>query len=380
MISSRVKNTNSPPLVKLGELANQTKDCIKLSQGVPYYQPPNDLLQELVSDISNPNIHRYTMIHGIIELKTALAEKLSQENTIKSNKDEITITPGANQAFVNTIFTLTDPGDKVILLSPYYFNHHMACSLANLEIIQVPVDTNYHISHDTISNAIQGGAKAIVIVNPGNPTGAVFTKSDVNLLIELLAANDIWLISDETYEYFTYQDKSHISIASIPEVADHIITIGSFSKTFGIPGYRLGFYHANKEFTEQAMKVQDTNVICAPAISQYLGLKLLENRDKLIPKFKRLMENNHNIAKDLLEEVKWLEPENGKGAYYLFPKQTTGKSTIKLANKLIIENKVALVPGVSFGKDWDDHLRISFANVSPEMLKEAFSRIKNFPI
>ncbi len=380
MISSRVKNTNSPPLVKLGELANQTKDCIKLSQGVPYYQPPNDLLQELVSDISNPNIHRYTMIHGIIELKTALAEKLSQENTIKSNKDEITITPGANQAFVNTLFTLTDPGDKVILLSPYYFNHHMACSLGNLETTLIPLNSDYQIPYDRLSNAVKDGAKAVVIVNPGNPTGIVYKKNDINMFTELLAENDIWLISDETYEYFTYQNTEHISIASIPEIADHVITIGSFSKTFGVPGWRLGFVHANTEFTTQSMKVQDTTGICAPAISQYLGLKLLENRDKLIPKFKRLMENNHNIAKDLLEEVKWLEPENGKGAYYLFPKQTTGKSTIKLANKLIIENKVALVPGVSFGEGWEEHLRISFANVSPEMLKEAFSRIKNFPI
>ncbi|OLS24954.1 MAG: hypothetical protein HeimC2_20090, partial [Candidatus Heimdallarchaeota archaeon LC_2] len=148
------------------------------------------------------------------------------------------------------------------------------------------------------------------------------------------------------------------------------------SKTFGIPGWRLGYYYGPEDFVNESMKVQDTTTICAPAPTQYLGIDLLRNRHSIIPIHKELMKTNHKLAKDLLEEINWLETEGGNGAYYLFPQQTTGKNSEKLAHELIVDHKVALVPGSAFGSNFYDYFRISFANVKEEELKEAFSRLK----
>ncbi|MHA2029304.1 MAG: pyridoxal phosphate-dependent aminotransferase [Candidatus Kariarchaeaceae archaeon] len=370
--------THPPPLVEIGRLAANTPDCISLGQGVPFYQPPDEILRKFFDDITNPKYHRYSLDQGIPELRVELSRKLAEENGIKAQSNEITITPGANQAFVNVLLTIADPGDKIILLTPYYFNHEMACSLANLQTIQIPLNKDYSIPFDPIKSAVRDGANALVFVNPGNPTGAVHSAEDIKILQNVLEGGDTCLICDETYEYFTYHNTPHLSAGANSDLATQTITIGSFSKSFGIPGWRMGFYHGSEEFTKQAMKVQDTIGICAPVPSQHLALELLQNRTSILPTFHQLMQNNYRIAKDLLQEIDWLEPENGYGAYYLFPKQLTGKSSDKLVRELIKEYKVALVPGSGFGEAWKDHLRISFANVSPELLKDAFSRIKSF--
>ncbi|MHA2091732.1 MAG: pyridoxal phosphate-dependent aminotransferase [Candidatus Kariarchaeaceae archaeon] len=378
MISKRVKVTHPPPLVELGQLASNTPSCISLGQGVPFYQPPDNILNTFSKDITNSIYHRYSPDQGIIELREALAKKLVKENGIVANSEEITITPGANQAFVNVLLSIADPGDKIILLTPYYFNHEMACSLANLQTIQIPLNIDYTIPSDPLDTAIKNGAKAVVFVNPGNPTGAVHSEEDIMILRDVLEGRNTWLICDETYEYFTYDNKKHLSSGRNTDIASQTITIGSFSKSFGIPGWRVGFYHGSEEFINQTMKVQDTIGICAPVPSQYLALDLLQKRTSIIPTFHQLMQNNYRIAKDLLKEIDWLEAENGYGAYYLFPKQLTGIPSDKLAHELITEYKVALVPGGGFGEAWKDHLRISFANVSPESLKDAFSKLKTY--
>lgn len=375
MISERIRRTMAPPLVELGQLAASTLDTISLGQGVPYYQPDEKYLTPVFSNFSKAEFHRYTQDPGILELREEISIKILSDFNVKVDPQTITVTNGANQAYVNSLLTITDPGDKIGLISPYYFNHKMAATFTNVDVEEINLNNDYSLSQDNIETAISLGIKAIVFVNPGNPTGSVHSIEDLKLLADLTEDKDIWIISDETYEYFTYSD-NHIPMSTLETIRDRLITITSFSKTYGIPGWRLGYYYAPSEFVDQAMKVQDTTAICAPAVSQYLGINLLRNRNEIIPDYVEQMKNNHSIAKDLLEEVSWLEPENGLGAYYLFPKQTTGEDTNKLARDLIINHKVALVPGGNFGSNYEDHFRISFANVKEEQLKEAFSRLK----
>ncbi|MHA2033384.1 MAG: pyridoxal phosphate-dependent aminotransferase [Candidatus Kariarchaeaceae archaeon] len=376
MISERIKNTIAPPLVELGLLANSTAGTISLGQGVPYYQPDEKYLTEVFSNVNRSEFHRYTQDPGIIELREEICKKIHLDFGVNTGSDTITVTNGANQAYVNSILTITDPGDKIGLITPYYFNHQMAATFANVDCVEINLNIDYTLSQENIETAISQGVKAIVLVNPGNPTGSVHSESDLRLLADLTEDKEIWIISDETYEYFTY-DRKFIPMSSINKIRDRLVSITSFSKTYGIPGWRIGYYYASKEFTEEAMKVQDTTTICAPAVAQYLGLHLLQKRHEIIPEYVGLMKKNHSVAKDLLEEVSWLEAENGQGAYYLFPKQTTGRLTSELAKELITDHKIALVPGGVFGSSYEDHFRISFANVKEEQLKEAFSRLKN---
>lgn len=365
-----------PPLVELGQLANSTKGTISLGQGVPYYQPEEKYIKPVFSDLSKSELHRYTQDPGILEFREEISRKILSDFNIQVDPQTITVTNGANQAYVNSLLTITDPGDKIGLISPYYFNHKMAATFTNVDVVEIDLNPDYSLSQENIESAIAKGVKAIVFVNPGNPTGSVHSIDDLKLLADLTENKDIWIISDETYEYFTYSTK-HIPMSTLDIVRGRLVTITSFSKTYGIPGWRLGYYYAPTEFVDHSMKVQDTTTICAPAVSQYLGINLLQNRSEIIPEYVQLMKNNHRLAKDLLEEVSWLEAENGEGAYYLFPKQTTGKNTRQLAKDLIINHKVALVPGGNFGSNYENHFRISFANVKEEQLKEAFSRLKN---
>lgn len=376
MVSNRIQQTHQPPLVNLGALAARTTGCISLGQGVPYYQPDEEFMINFASSINNSEFHRYTPDQGIPELRTKIAHKFEADNQLQVDPSQIIVTNGANQAFVNVLLTLCDPGDRVALITPYYFNHQMACEFSGIQTDFVNMGPNFILDEEAIEKSLKKKPKALVLVNPGNPTGHVLSNNDISLLSDLLENTNTILISDETYEYFTYNGTKHITAASNKGLKDKTITLGTFSKTYGIPGWRLGYYIGAREILDESVKIQDTTTICAPAPAQYLGLRLLENRDIFIPKFVSLMENNHKIAKDLLEEVSWLQASNSMGAYYLFPKQTTGINTEKLANNLITQNKVAVVPGQGFGEYYKDHVRISFANVHSEQLKDAFSRLK----
>ncbi len=376
MISRRIRGTFPPPLLELGALAANTEGTISLGQGVPYYQPEEKYFTNVFSNFKASEFHRYTQDPGILELRNGISDKIKSDFDVMVDPNHIVVTNGANQAYVNSLITITDPGDKIGLITPYYFNHKMAATFSNVETVEIDLSSDYSLSQENIENAIAEGIKAIVFVNPGNPTGVVHNDEEQKLLADLVENKDIWIISDETYEYFVYSGK-FVSTSSISKIRDQVITISSFSKTFGIPGWRLGYYYGPEDFGNESMKVQDTTTICAPAPTQYLGVDLLKNRNSIIPIHKDLMEKNHKLAKDLLEEVTWLESEAGNGAYYLFPQQTSGRNTIKLAHELIVDHKVALVPGSAFGSSYNDYFRISFANVQEEQLKEAFSRLKN---
>ncbi len=374
MISKRIEQTASPPLVKLGQLAQDTENCISLGQGAPHYAPNIEFIQNNFFNNLNNSYHQYTSDPGIPQLRELISDKLRTDNNFNTDPNDIVITPGANQAFINVLITITDPGDKIILISPYYFNHAMACTMFGVESIEVPLLHDFSIDYHTLEHIIKGiKIKAIVLVNPGNPTGSVHGLHELKKIKDLIQDTDILLIADETYEYFVYDGK-HVSAASI--IGDKVVTIQSFSKTYGVPGWRLGYYHATPDIIEASIKLQDTTVICAPAPSQFLGIELLKNRDNLIPEFKKYLFDNHQLTRDLIEEIDWMDSGPSKGAYYFFPRQNSNLSSYELSKKLILENKVYLVYGDAFGKAGEKHLRISFANVSEEGLKESFSRLK----
>ena len=374
MISDRVKSTQIPPLVELGQFANSQQDCISLGQGAPFYKPPPEIFTDLSAALIQHSIHRYTADPGLLELRELLTEKLRYDQHISTNINQIVITPGANQAFYNILVTITDPGDEIILLTPYYFNHYMACSLINVQAVCVPLSNDLSFNIEKIKNSISDKTKAIVLVNPGNPTGKIHTLQEIKELIDVASTHNLVIIADETYEYFVYEGKHH----PVGSLTDNVISISSFSKTFGIPGWRLGYYVATEEIIQASLKVQDTIGICAPHSSQYLGITLLKQRHQLINEFVNLMKANYNVAKDLLEEISWLQASPSGGAYYLFPKQLTNQITEKLVRELIVHQGVYIVPGAGFGSDWQDYCRLSFANVSEEQLKEAFSRLRSY--
>ncbi len=374
MIGKRVEETQSPPLVALGQLAAQ-HDCISLGQGAPYYYPPSWVFDSLKQRLGDSDVHRYTSDPGLVEVRESIARKLQSDQGINVDASQLVLTPGANQAFYNILLTLTDPGDEVIIFSPYYFNHHMACTSINVVPVVVPLSSDFRFDFDRMRAAITPRTKIVVLVNPGNPTGIVHDRGELQGLVDICAEHKLILIADETYEYFTY-GKEHLPLSTLGY--DNIIGLGSFSKTFGIPGWRLGYYYGEQEMIDASIKVQDTIGICAPHPTQLLGQVLLEHRDDIIPGFVSEMETNHKLGRKLLDEISWLEATPSQGAYYLFPRQTTGRDTMNLVKELITQYGVYVVPGEGFGQDWKEYCRISFANVRPHQLEEAFDRLSSY--
>ena len=368
--------------MELGKLASETPETISLGQGIPFYFPPRYIWEAFFDLLRFPEMHQYGPDPGRLSFRKEISKKLKKENKIPAHPDEIIITPGANLAYFIAVSTLADPGDKIGLISPYYFNHEMACTLLNVKPVEIPLVDDFELRAEFIEEVIADPkTKAITVVNPSNPTGKVFEIKEIKMIRDLVEDYNKWLICDETYEYFVYEGDHHISCGSILGLAERTVTIGSLSKAYGIPGWRVGYLHAPDDFAKEAIKVQDTTAIAAPMPSQVLGELLVRDRKTLIPEFFEYMKQNYEIAKKRLEDVPWLVPTPGRGAYYLFPKiaeDISYEDGFEFAKKLILEAGVYVVPGEAFGQAGKGHLRLSFGNTLPKELNKAFDRLASY--
>lgn len=375
VVSFQIRDTQSPPLVEISRLAAENQNCINLGQGVPRYSPSNAYIDNV---LRNPAVNRYAPDPGISELREAIVHKYAEDQAINLDVDEILITPGANQAFINVLLTALDRKSKVGLLTPYYFNHQMACTLLGYEPVEIPLSKDFSLNFTAIRNAIKAGVSLLVFVNPGNPTGINHSESEIAEILELLDEfQELQIISDETYEYFSYLGRHH-SLAKFENYRDRIHVISSMSKSFGIPGWRVGWYVGTAEFIQESIKVQDTTVISAPMASQLYSVELITNRIDILPEFQKYCTQNYQTAFQIINEIEWLDNIPSSAAYYLFPKVRHEVDIEKMCYRMINEADVAAIPGHVFGLAYSKHLRISFANVSEEDLIDGLHRLDRF--
>ncbi|MHA2080677.1 MAG: pyridoxal phosphate-dependent aminotransferase, partial [Candidatus Thorarchaeota archaeon] len=276
----RTDDIMPPPIVKLAEAAKRfikSPGFLNLGQGLPGHIPPDDALTTLKDRISHPATHVYTPDEGLLELREELALYLRQKSGFDANpQDEIVITAGANNAFAGAILTLVGPGQNVIMPSPYYFNSVMAVKLAGAEVKEVPVDRSFQPRIEDIEAAIDKNTRTIFMISPNNPTGAVYEKETLDGIVDLCIQHDIMLISDETYSRMVFDDATHYSPRSRRDAENHVVTLGSFSKDFGMSGWRVGFAVGSAEFIREFLKVQDSVTICAPTAGQILALEVIK--------------------------------------------------------------------------------------------------------
>lgn len=384
------------PSVRVGSLqsaimqdlqAHFTKDTISLAQGVPFFPPPAEALQELGIHLNDPIVHSYSPDAGLIELREALVRKLSIENGIHVEPGQVMVTAGANQAFVNAILTIADPGDEIILLRPYYFNHEMALRLAGIKPVIVDVDESYQPVPELIEEAITSWTKAVVTVSPNNPTGAVYGKRMLHAINTICNDHGIYHISDEPYEYFTFGDEHHHSPGAGNE--EHTITLHSFSKTYGMSGWRIGYMSYPTHLEADLLKVQDTVVICPSVIGQRLAIECLKlGKEYLTPHLEMMRRSREVMLSHLRDLQDFLMVPETKGGYYFYARvvepETNGGERGKgtgnrmdsheLAVQLIKQHDVAVVPGESFGSTNGRYLRLSYGNVRKEDVEEGMNR------
>ncbi|MBF8259206.1 MAG: aspartate aminotransferase [Actinobacteria bacterium] len=374
--SARARNVQLPIIPMVAGWIAETPGTISLGQGVAYYGPPQETAKAVEAFLAAPGSHPYKPDAGLPELRSAFERKLRTENGIDAPFERrIIVTAGANQAFMNAVLAICDPGDEVVLLTPYYFNHEMAIALAGCRPVCVPTDENHQPRLDAIEAAITPRTRAIVTVSPNNPTGAVYSREALTEINRVCARRGIYHISDEAYEYFTYEGAQHFSPGSLGGDG-HTISIYSMSKAYGMASWRVGFLVAPEHLFDDLIKIQDTIIVCGPAISQAAALAALragrgycEKHLEVIGKVRRQVMSRISGTPDLLTV-----PES-RGAFYFLAKVSTSMDDLLLVERLIREHRVAVIPGGTFGITQGCFLRIAYGSLTPENAAEGLGRL-----
>ena len=378
----RTDDIMPPPIVKLAEAAKRfikSPGFLNLGQGIPGHIPPDDALMTLKDRMSHPATHVYTADEGLLELREELALYLRQKSGIDANpQDEMVITAGANNAFAGSILTLVGPGQNVIMPSPYYFNSVMAVKLIGAEVKEVPTAERFQPRVEDIEAAIDKNTRAIFMITPNNPTGAVYEQGTIDGVVDLCIRNDIMFIVDETYSRMVFDDATHYSPRSRRDAGNHVVTLGSFSKDFGMSGWRVGYTIGPTEFIREFLKVQDTVTICAPTAGQILALEVLKKGLDTVEKELQRLSLLRDLAYLRMREIDAFEEIYTKGTFYIFPRVKGCTDSRKLVMDILQSTGTLVLPGSLFGNAGEGHVRISIGPLTPEAVDEAFDRLSKF--
>jgi aspartate/methionine/tyrosine aminotransferase len=373
----RIGRVQPPVIPIVGELIRRNPGTISLGQGVVSYPPPAAALEALRAFPRAPADHGYGPVEGSPELIEAVRRKLDAENGIATGSERrIVVTAGGNMAFVNAVLAVTDPGDEVILQAPYYFNHDMAVALAGCRTIAVPTDHRYHLRPDAIRAAITARTRAVVTISPNNPSGAVYPESALREVNELCAAHGVYHVHDEAYEYFTYGAASHFSPGSISGSVPHTISLFSLSKTYGMASWRIGYMVIPAHLFEAVNKIQDTNLICPPAVSQAVACAALAAGSEYCREQVRELAGVRLLVLDALADIGDVcTVPRPDGAFYCLVRVHAPMDPLALVERLIVDHRVAAVPGTAFGLGNGCYLRVSFGALDKATVAEGISRL-----
>ena len=376
-LSERMSSVRPAIIPKVAELIRKSPDTISLGQGVIFYPPPPESLSSIEKFGRNQTEHHYKSANGLPKLIDALSMKLETENSITINENlTLMVTAGSNMAFYYCLLAIADPGDEIILNIPYYFNHEMAISMANCNAVLVPTDKEYQLDVDALEAAITRRTKAIVTISPNNPTGAVYPSQTLKQVNELCRQKDIYHISDEAYEHFTYSDTKHVSPGSFTQNNEHTISIFSFSKSYGLASWRIGYLVAPSQIKPALQKAQDTILICPPVISQYGAIGALSAGPAYCQSHMKELDKSRSLCLKYLNDLgKSVSTPRTSGAFYIFSKIDTDLTAIELVEKLISNHQVAAIPGEAFGLHDGCFIRIAFGALPIDILRTGMDRL-----
>ncbi|NWF59249.1 MAG: pyridoxal phosphate-dependent aminotransferase [Fischerella sp.] len=375
--TSRMEAVQSPIIPVVGELIKSCPGTISLGQGVVYYSPPPEAFELLPKFLAEPTNHLYKAVEGIPPLLTALTAKLQTFNNIEINQENcIVVTAGSNMAFMNAILAITSVGDEIILNTPYYFNHEMAITMAGCYPVLVETDENYQLRPDAIAKAITPKTRAVVTISPNNPTGAVYSEAALQQVNQICRDRSIYHISDEAYEYFTYNAVKHTSPGAFVGSSEYTISLYSLSKAYGFASWRIGYMVIPKHLLVAVKKVQDTILICPPVVSQYAALGALQAQPDYLRNNIEAIAQVRELVLDSLQRLEGLcTIAPADGAFYFFLKVNTQMDTFELVKRLIQEHQVAVIPGTTFGMNNGCYLRVAYGALQKQTAKEGIERL-----
>jgi len=363
-------------------MAKADKNVISLAQGIPSFATPDHVKNAAIEAIKKGDVDKYTSGYGIDELRDAIVTKVKRDNNITAMRDQVIVTHGGIEAMMATFIALLNPTDEIIVLSPDYASHITQTQIARHggRPIYVPLnetEKGWVLDAQKVEAAVTQRTKAILMCNPCNPTGKVYTLEELKELTRIAKKFNLFIISDEIYEYFTYDNKKHISIGSLPEATDRVISIFGVSKSYAMTGWRIGYIVANRDLIAQIMKIHDSLVTCPTAVSQYAALGAITGKQDTVLEFKQAFAKRRQIVLDALKDSKKLQLVSPEGSYYAFIKVAGDVDDYDLSMRLLHEAKVAVVPGSAFGLGGESHIRISFGGEEKEIY-EGMKRLVSY--
>ncbi|MBR5503754.1 MAG: pyridoxal phosphate-dependent aminotransferase [Methanobrevibacter sp.] len=364
--AKRVETIELSQIRKMFEVTNE--NAINLGIGEPDFEVPENIAEAMKQAIDE-GFTNYTSNKGIIELREAIVEKLSKDNNIKTDPENIILTSGASEALYDCAQALFEKGDNVLVPNPGFLSYYAVVNLAEANVVEVntPMENDFKMKVDDVQEKLDKNTKALIINSPSNPTGAVMDKEDIKGIADLATDHDFYIISDEIYEKIIYGRKNY----SPAEYCDNVVTLNGFSKTYAMTGLRIGYMVANEEVTENLLKVHQYCVANATSISQKAAYEALTGPQDSV----KMMVNEFSRRRDLivssLNDMGY-ETVNCEGAFYVFPKVERPMDFVKAA----AEAGVISVPGAPFGSLGEGHVRMSYAN-SYENIEKAMDILRD---
>lgn len=377
-ISKKIEGIQPSGIRKFFDVVSEMPDAISLGVGEPDFDTPYSVREEGIYALEKGRTF-YTSNAGLKELREEISRYLMRKYSLDYDADnEIMVTVGGSEAIDVALRCMVDPGDEVLIPTPCYVSYLPCAIMADAvpKVIELKAENQFKLTRQELIDSITDKTKILILAFPNNPTGAIMTKEELEELVPVIIEHDLFVISDEIYSELTYDNK-HCSIASLPGMKERTVTINGFSKAFAMTGWRLGYACAPKEIMKQMIKLHQFAIMCAPTNSQFAAIEALRNCDDDVD---RMVEAYNQRRRFLLNSFKEMgidcfEPF---GAFYVFPSIAKfGMTSEEFANRLLREQKLAVVPGTAFGECGEGFVRISYA-YSIENLKQGMDRIRKF--
>jgi aminotransferase len=382
LVSNRVGRIPPSAIHEMTRLSMQVEDPVSLSWARPAAGTPEHINEAACRAVERGLVSGYSASIGLPELRGAIVEKLKKDNSIQADPSEVLVTVGAIEGLSAAVMALLDPGDEVLIPSPNYSTHAQQVALASAVPVYVPTveDECFRLDIDAFRKAVTKKTRAIMFCTPSNPTGAVFEEEELRALGKIALENDLAVIVDESYEYFTFDGYKHFSLASIPELKGRVVSCFTFTKTYAMTGWRIGYAAATAELVTQMLKAHIPFTICAPVVSQYAALGALRGPQECVEEFRKKYLNLRDLCCERLDRLRSVfEYQKPKGSYCMFPKilHPDGSDSLSFCKRLLLEGGVSTTPGVAFGPTGEGHLRITFCD-SEEAVNRAFDRMERY--
>ena len=377
-ISERFFELPGSKFAQIMRTAEEDKKVISLGPGEPDFTTPKHIIEFAKKKLDQGYTH-YSPPQGRSDLREAIAKKLKKDNKVDVSPDDIIVTCGSQEALFLATLALVDPGEKVIVPNPGFLAYiPMVESITGTQVsIPLLEEDGFELNPDKVEELIDNRTQVLLINTPSNPTGRILKKKTLEEIADIVIEHDLKVFSDEAYEKFVYDKNKHISIASLNGMKEHVITFQSFSKTYAMPGWRVGYAAGPKEIIQSMTRIHLYCGLCSPTISQIAATAALEGKQKCVEDMRKEYDRRRKLIIKRIKDIPMISCLEPEGAFYAFPNIKRMKMISSEVVELFLKKaKVLTVPGPEFGKYGEGYIRMSYATVY-EKIEEALNRIED---